>query len=112
MEKMLIGRLAEADQESVDEYMEKLLEIDPYAFEPDRDPDLRVHSATPMNAESPYEKLLDSYLTPNEVCSSTSYSFKYMYNYLNLFFPLLSYFIFVITIQYLYFLKNSSRLIA
>ena len=70
MDKMLVGKLTEADQDSVDEYMEKLLEKDPYAFEPERDPGLRVHSATPMNAEAPFERLLDSYLTPNEVSIS------------------------------------------
>lgn len=69
MDKMVIGKLAESDQASVDEYMERLLEEDPYAMEPDRDDGLRVHSETPMNAESPYERMLDSYLTPNEVSS-------------------------------------------
>ena len=68
LEQMIIGTLAETDQNSIDEQMEKLLEEDPFALEPDRDSRLKVHSATPMNAECPYENLLDDYLTPNEVC--------------------------------------------
>ena len=41
--------------------------IDPYAFEPERDPRLIVHSEKPFNAEPPMELLADSFLTPNEL---------------------------------------------
>ncbi len=67
MEKMLIGYLDPADQEKVDESMEKLTESedgDPFAHEPVRSPLLIVHGDTPMNAEVPVEILERAYITP------------------------------------------------
>lgn len=64
MEHMVVGRLAEKDQEAIDEQMEALMENDPYAREPVRHKALHVHSDTPMNAETPARLLTESYLTP------------------------------------------------
>lgn len=63
MENMAIGTLAEADQDLVDDRMSELEKEDPYSKEPVRDPSLKVHSDTPMNAECP-EEYLQSYITP------------------------------------------------
>ena len=69
MEKMVIGQLADEDQEKIDEQMELLQETteDPYAFEPARNQALKVHSEQPMNAEVPEERLTDNYLTDPEL---------------------------------------------
>jgi sulfite oxidase len=70
MEKMVIGELAEEDQEMVDQKMEVLTEtaLDPYALEPTttRHEALMVHSEQPMNAEVPEHLLTKNFLTsPN-----------------------------------------------
>jgi sulfite oxidase len=65
MEHMAIGRLAEADQEVIDEQMNVLEKDDPYAREPLRHKVLVVHSDTPMNAETPSRLLTSNYLTPS-----------------------------------------------
>jgi sulfite oxidase len=67
MEHMAIGRLAEADQDAIEEQLEILEEDDPYAKEPLRHRGLLVHSDTPMNAETPAKLLTQSYLTPNSI---------------------------------------------
>mmetsp|Transcript_12377 Transcript_12377/g.35912 ORF Transcript_12377/g.35912 Transcript_12377/m.35912 type:complete len:475 (+) Transcript_12377:2-1426(+) len=63
---MVIGRLAETDQDSVDEQMDVIYETseDPFAHEPVRHKALRVHSEQSMNAETPEELLTENYLTP------------------------------------------------
>lgn len=66
MEHMAVGRLAEADQDAIDEQMEALEKDDPYQHEPKRNPHLKVHSDTPMNAEVPSHLLTQSYLTPSD----------------------------------------------
>jgi sulfite oxidase len=65
MEHMAIGRLAEADQEVIDEQMNVLELDDPYAREPMRHKVLVVHSDTPMNAETPSRLLCSNYITPS-----------------------------------------------
>jgi sulfite oxidase len=67
MEHMAIGRLAEADQEAIDEQMNVLEQDDPYAREPMRHKALIVHSDTPMNAEVPPRLLTSNYLTPSSL---------------------------------------------
>lgn len=69
MEHMVIGRLAEEDQERIDEQMEVLYESsdDPFANEPVRHKALRIHSEQSMNAETPAHLLTESYLTPNSL---------------------------------------------
>ena len=69
MESLIIGELAEADQDRIDEEMETLRETtqDPYALEPDRHEALRVHSDQPMNAEVPERMLTDSYVTDRDL---------------------------------------------
>lgn len=69
MEHMVVGRLRTVDQEAIDEQMELLTEEneDPYASEPERHRDLRIHADTPMNAEVPTPLLTKSYLTPNSL---------------------------------------------
>ena len=67
MEKMVIGRLNEKDQEVIDAKMEAIADDDPYAYEPKRHPNLKIHSDQPMNAEVPEEILLGSYITPSEL---------------------------------------------
>lgn len=67
MEKMVIGRLNEKDQEVIDAKMEAIADDDPYAYEPKRNPNLKIHSDQPMNAEVPEEILLGSYITPSEL---------------------------------------------
>lgn len=67
LEHMVVGRLAEKDQEVIDAKMEAMMENDPYAKEPIRDESLIVHSDTPMNAETPAAALSTSYLTPAEL---------------------------------------------
>ena len=64
---MVIGRLAEADQDAIDNQMEVLYETseDPFSHEPVRHKALRVHSEESMNAETPSDLLTESYLTPN-----------------------------------------------
>ena len=66
MEHMVIGRLDEEDQARIDEQMDVLYESDddPYALEPMRHKALKVHSDTPMNAETPEHILNQHYLTP------------------------------------------------
>lgn len=67
MEKMLIGNLNEADQDKVDDDMEKLTENeggDPYEHEPTRSSNLIVHGDQPMNAEVTPEILRREYITP------------------------------------------------
>uniref|UniRef100_A0A7S2MXZ7 sulfite oxidase n=1 Tax=Helicotheca tamesis TaxID=374047 RepID=A0A7S2MXZ7_9STRA len=67
MEKLVIGRLNEADQDKIDEVMEKMSEeSDPYALEPTRHPALIVHSEQPMNAEVPEKIITENYITPPE----------------------------------------------
>jgi sulfite oxidase len=67
MEHMVIGRLAEEDQERIDEQMEIIYETseDPFANEPVRHKALRVHSEQSMSAETPSHLLTKNYLTPN-----------------------------------------------
>ena len=69
MEHMVIGRLAEEDQDQIDEQMEELYESseDPFAHEPVRHKALRVHSEQSMNAETPSHLLTQNYLTPNSL---------------------------------------------
>lgn len=69
MEELAIGRLAEKDQDAIDEKMEKMMEEneDPYSQEPTRSPLLIVHSDQPMNAEVPAVKLTENYLTPADM---------------------------------------------
>ena len=69
MEKMVIGRLDESDQEKIDKQMDILYETseDPFAHEPVRHKALRVHSAQSMNAETPAHLLTNDYLTPNSL---------------------------------------------
>jgi sulfite oxidase len=69
MEHMMIGRLADEDQERIDEQMDILLESsdDPYANEPMRHKSLHVHSDQPMNAECPPHLLTQNYLTPTSL---------------------------------------------
>eukprot|EP00934_Nitzschia_sp_Nitz4_P003542 Nitzschia sp. Nitz4//scaffold320_size20398//10095//12176//NITZ4_008677-RA/size20398-augustus-gene-0.2-mRNA-1//1//CDS//3329547756//3532//frame0 len=69
MEHMVIGRLAEEDQERIDEQMEVMYETsdDPFAHEPVRHKALRVHSERSMNAETPFMLLTNHYLTPNSL---------------------------------------------
>jgi len=54
MEHMVIGRLADEDQERIDEQMEVIYETseDPFANEPVRHKALRIHSEQSMNAET------------------------------------------------------------
>merc|ERR1711976_594389 len=67
MENLVIGRLNEADQDKIDEAMEKMSEeSDPYALEPTRHPALIVHSDQPMNAEVPEKLITENYITPPE----------------------------------------------
>lgn len=65
MEHLVIGKLDEKDQEQIDEQLVELEKEDPYAREPRRHADLRIHSDTPMNAETPAKWLNEHYLTPN-----------------------------------------------
>lgn len=67
MEHMIVGRLAEADQEAIEEEMAVLMEHDPYAKEPLRHASLIVHGDTPMNAETPSHLLTQNYLTPSSL---------------------------------------------
>jgi sulfite oxidase len=67
LDTMAVGRIDLADQDAVDQRMEKLEEADPYAREPQRHKDLIVHSETPMNAEVPEKLLTRSFLTPNQL---------------------------------------------
>ncbi len=69
MEHMVIGRLADDDQERIDEQMEVLYETsaDPFANEPVRHKALRIHSEQSMNAETPAHLLTENYLTPNSL---------------------------------------------
>ncbi|KAL7559742.1 hypothetical protein ACA910_003324 [Epithemia clementina (nom. ined.)] len=67
MEHMAIGRLDPADQDKIDEQMAVLQEDDPYAREPARHKALKIHSDTPMNAETPTRLLTKSYLTPTSL---------------------------------------------
>lgn len=67
LDNMAVGRLDQADQDAVDQIMEKLEEADPYVREPQRHKDLIVHSETPMNAEVPEKLLTRSFLTPNNI---------------------------------------------
>ena len=69
LEHMLIGTLAEADQEKIDEQMEVIYETDkdPFELEPLRNKQLKVHSDQPMNAEVPEQLLTLNYLTPNPI---------------------------------------------
>lgn len=66
MEHMAIGKLADEDQDRIDEQMDALYESgdDPYALEPMRHKALKIHSDTPMNAETPEHLLTENYLTP------------------------------------------------
>lgn len=64
MEHMVVGRLAEEDQERIDDQVATLQENDPYAKEPARHRALVVHADQPMNAEVPSNLLAESYLTP------------------------------------------------
>ena len=70
LEKMRIGKLHDADQQRVDDEMERIAELekDPYALEPERHPQLIVHSDQPANMETPSGELISSYITPSEVC--------------------------------------------
>lgn len=68
MERLVVGQLAEEDQEKIDEQMELLQETtaDPYALEPVRHSALMIHGEQPMNAEVPEKMLTNSYVTdPN-----------------------------------------------
>ncbi|GAX21604.1 sulfite oxidase [Fistulifera solaris] len=65
MEHLVVGKLDEKDQELIDEQVAELEKEDPYAREPRRHADLRIHSDTPMNAETPAKWLNEHYLTPN-----------------------------------------------
>jgi sulfite oxidase len=69
LEHMLIGTLAEADQEKIDEQMEVIYETDkdPFELEPLRNKQLKVHSDQPMNAEVPEQLLTLNYLTPSPI---------------------------------------------
>ena len=69
MEHMVIGRLADVDQEAIDEQMDVLYEtsVDPFENEPVRHKALRVHSEQSMNAETPSQLLTQNYLTPNSL---------------------------------------------
>jgi sulfite oxidase len=69
MEHMVIGRLAEEDQERIDDQMEQIYETseDPFANEPVRHKALRVHSEQSMNAETPSHLLAKNYLAPNSL---------------------------------------------
>jgi sulfite oxidase len=67
MEHMAVGRLAQDDQDLVDEQMVVLEEDDPYAREPMRHHALVVHSDTPMNAEIPSPLMTKNYLTPSSL---------------------------------------------
>jgi sulfite oxidase len=69
MEHMAIGRLAEKDQEHIEEQMEILYESDddPFALEPMRHKALKIHSDTPMNAETPENLLTGNYVTPSSL---------------------------------------------
>jgi sulfite oxidase len=67
MEHMIVGRLAEPDQEAIEEKMAVLMEHDPYAKEPLRHASLIVHGDTPMNAETPSHLLTKNYLTPSSL---------------------------------------------
>mmetsp|Transcript_8984 Transcript_8984/g.19105 ORF Transcript_8984/g.19105 Transcript_8984/m.19105 type:complete len:670 (+) Transcript_8984:264-2273(+) len=73
MEKMVIGKLHEDDQDAIDTLMDKITNPasggsgDPYEHEPLRHPSLKVHSDTPMNAEVPSHILNQEYITPVEL---------------------------------------------
>jgi cytochrome b involved in lipid metabolism len=67
MERMAIGQLREEDQNDIDEQMIVLERDDPYVHEPKRNPSLKVHTDTPMNAEVPTKVLNESYITPNDL---------------------------------------------
>jgi sulfite oxidase len=69
MEHMVVGQLAELDQEKIDEQMDVMYETgdDPYAMEPIRHKALKVHSDQPMNAEVPEQLLTKNYLTPSSL---------------------------------------------
>ena len=67
MEHMIVGRLAETDQEVIEDQMAVLMEHDPYAKEPLRHASLIVHGDTPMNAETPSHLLTQNYLTPSSL---------------------------------------------
>lgn len=66
MEHMAVGRLADDDQDLIEEQMTVLQETgeDPYALEPLRHKALKVHADQPMNAECPAHILTHNYLTP------------------------------------------------
>ena len=69
MEKLIIGKLHDDDQQVIDDQMEQMINEteDPYAHEPKRCPKLIVHGDQPMNAEVPSELITDSYITPVEL---------------------------------------------
>lgn len=69
MERMIVGRLAEEDQDAIDAQMEQMAEEneDPYVHEPTRSDVLIVHGDQPMNAEVPADVLTSSYITPSDV---------------------------------------------
>ena len=67
MERMAIGQLREEDQNEIDEQMIILEQDDPYVHEPKRNPILRIHTDTPMNAEVPTKVLSEHYITPNDL---------------------------------------------
>ncbi len=69
MEKMIIGKLNDDDQQTIDDQMEKIMNEndDPYANEPTRCDKLIIHGDQPMNAEVPNDIITDSYITPVEL---------------------------------------------
>ena len=61
LKPMKVGILTDYD---VNKYKDA---IDPYINDPVRDTDLKFHSYTPCNAESPSNYIMDNWLTPNEL---------------------------------------------
>ncbi|MGH7954561.1 MAG: cytochrome b5 domain-containing protein, partial [Gloeomargaritales cyanobacterium] len=67
LEKMVVGRLDEKDQDMVDELLNGDDQPDPYLLDPERNSSLKMHSEEPANGECPAHLLTEIYLTPNEV---------------------------------------------
>ncbi len=61
LEPMKIGSLSDYDP---DKYKNT---TDPYINDPSRDTDLKFHSSTPCNAETPSDYIMDNWITPNEL---------------------------------------------
>ncbi len=66
LESLRIGNL-EVDTEYQAKLNKEMNTNDPWRFDPERSPLLRVHTQRPFNAESPRELSVDSLITPNSI---------------------------------------------